>query len=89
MINKFTQRMADSIYSKQQAKRVILCGLLDNYLIPPLKRAAPESRAMSPWDSKGMSEDDAREIQKEARRKPAPLSSVLFVEKTPGGIYLN
>ena len=112
LVNKFAQRMANSGYTRQQARRVIASGLkgyetarkraersgirmhrsaragaegrnirkllaktswnrerdpeaageavsegeqFDNYLITPPRRAAPESRAMSPWDSKGRS----------------------------------
>ena len=42
---------------------------------------------MSPWDSKGGSEVNDTEVKKEVLRKAAPLTSVLFKEKTPGGIY--
>ena len=41
---------------------------------------------MSPWDRKNKHDKD--EKQKEARRKAAQLTSVLFVEQTPGGVYV-
>ena len=39
---------------------------------------------MSPCDRKGGGEADSSEVKKEVRRKAAPLTSVLFVEQTPG-----
>ena len=43
---------------------------------------------MSPWDKKGRDEEEeTRQIQKETRKKAAPLTSVLFMEQTLGGIY--
>ena len=61
----------------------------DRFLITPPRRAQQESKAMSSWDSKGGSEDDSSEVKKEVRRKAAPLTTVLFVEQTPGGVYAS
>jgi len=135
VVNKFSQRMANSAYSEQQAKRFIISGIkgyeaakqkavksgvrmhrsekagaegrnmkkllaktswykkrdsgeageaesnsepFDRFLISSTRRAQQESKAMPPCDTK---------IKKEVRRKAAPLTSVLFVEQTPGGVY--
>ena len=60
----------------------------DRFLITPPKRTQQESKAMSPWDSKGGGEVDNAEVKKkEAQRKATSLTSVLFVEQTPGGMY--
>ena len=144
VVNKFRQRMANSGYSKQQAKRVVISGLkgyegvrrravksgvrmhwsaksgaegrnikkllaktslykerdpeaageeesdgepYDRFLITPPRRAQQESKAMSPWDSKGGGEVDCSDAKKEVLRKAAPLTTVLFVEQTPWGVY--
>ena len=52
----------------------------DRFLITPPRRTRHESKAMSPWDSKGVA-------KKEVLRKAAPLTTVLFVEQTPGSVY--
>ena len=52
----------------------------DRFLVSPPRRAQQESKAMSPWDSKGVA-------KKEVLRKAAPLTTVLFVEQTPGWVY--
>ena len=56
----------------------------DRFLVSPPRRAQQESKAVSPWDSKGGSDT---EIKKEVCRKASPLTSVLFMEQTPGGVY--
>ena len=60
----------------------------ERFLITPPKRTQQESKAMSPWDSKGGGEVGDTEVKKkEAQRKATPLTSVLFVEQTTGGVY--
>ena len=60
----------------------------DRFLITPPRRTPHESRAMSTWDRKGGDEEEeTRKYQKETKMKAVPLTSVLFVEQTPGGVY--
>ena len=56
----------------------------DRFLVTPPRRAQQEGRAMSPWDSKSGGEVDNTKAKKKALRKAAPLTTVLFVEQTPG-----
>ena len=42
---------------------------------------------MSLWDSKSGGEVDSSDAKKKALRKAAPLTTVLFVEQNPGGMY--
>ena len=52
----------------------------DRYLITPPRRAAHTTR-------KGRSEEETKKEQKEARKKAAPLTSVMFVEQTLSSMY--
>ena len=55
-------------------------------MITPPRRTSQKTRAISPWDRNGRDEEEeTRKYQKETKRKAVPLTSVLFVEQTPGG----